>query len=266
MNPRLGRWTQPDPFFHMRFGQARMMGSPNAIAQAGNLFLFTMNNPVGWMDPTGLFAQCALCCCGFIPIPWSPRATSPWDTSRRNPNAPVNQENASNSSNTVTTPTIHPGVMGALQPSAIGGGMAISAFLAFCPSWAVKFYKAAIKYIPKAGQQIVSTTSRAWNAVSGLFSRGSADIVFGSATKSAQKLADQMARRGWNESSVINTIRNPHTTREAFNRATNNPATAFFNKDGSHVIVDNITREVIQISNRLGEWIPDSSIINPFIP
>ncbi|MCL2285708.1 MAG: hypothetical protein FWC32_05010, partial [Firmicutes bacterium] len=104
MNPRLGRWTQPDPFFHMRFGQARMMGSPNAIAQAGNLFVFTMNNPVMWRDPTGLFAQCALCCCGFIPIPWSPRATSPWDTSRKNPNSPVNQGNASNSSNAVTTP------------------------------------------------------------------------------------------------------------------------------------------------------------------
>ena len=56
MNPRLGRWTQPDPFFHMRFGQARIMGSPNAIAQAGNLFVFVMNNPVMWRDPTGLFA------------------------------------------------------------------------------------------------------------------------------------------------------------------------------------------------------------------
>ena len=56
-NPRRGRWTQPDPFFHMRFGQARMMGSRNAIAQAGNLFAFTMNNPVRWIDPTGLSAQ-----------------------------------------------------------------------------------------------------------------------------------------------------------------------------------------------------------------
>jgi len=56
-NPRLGRWTQPDPFFHMRFGQARMMGSSRAIAQSGNLFMFTMHNPVRWNDPTGLFAQ-----------------------------------------------------------------------------------------------------------------------------------------------------------------------------------------------------------------
>jgi len=33
-----------------------MQDSPNAIAQAGNLFVFVMNNPVMWRDPTGLFA------------------------------------------------------------------------------------------------------------------------------------------------------------------------------------------------------------------
>ena len=40
----------------MRFGSARIMGSPSAIAQSGNLYLFTMGNPVKWLDPTGLFA------------------------------------------------------------------------------------------------------------------------------------------------------------------------------------------------------------------
>ena len=68
-NPRTGRWTSPDPFFHMRFGSARIMGSPNAIAQSGNLFAFTMNNPVRWVDPTGLFAQPPTMdlCCAWIP-------------------------------------------------------------------------------------------------------------------------------------------------------------------------------------------------------
>jgi len=33
-----------------------MQGSPNAITQAGNLFMFVMHNPVRWVDPTGLFA------------------------------------------------------------------------------------------------------------------------------------------------------------------------------------------------------------------
>jgi len=52
-NPRAGRWTQPDPFW----GIHNMQGSPAAIAQSSNLFLFTMHNPVRWVDPTGLFAQ-----------------------------------------------------------------------------------------------------------------------------------------------------------------------------------------------------------------
>jgi len=52
-NPRAGRWTQPDPFWNIH----NMQGSPAAIAQSSNLFLFTMHNPVRWVDPTGLFAQ-----------------------------------------------------------------------------------------------------------------------------------------------------------------------------------------------------------------
>ena len=92
-------------------------------------------------------------------------------------------------------------------------------------------------------------------------------IVFGSSTKSSQKLSNQMAQRGWTESSVRNTVDNSFATRPAVNRATGNPATAYFNRDGSHVIIDNITREVIQVSDRLiPGWRPDPSIINPFIP
>ena len=33
-----------------------MQGSPSAITQAGNLFMFVMHNPVRWRDPSGLFA------------------------------------------------------------------------------------------------------------------------------------------------------------------------------------------------------------------
>jgi len=92
-------------------------------------------------------------------------------------------------------------------------------------------------------------------------------VVFGSTTKSSQTLATQMQTRGWTEAAIRNTVNNPYTTRSAINRATGNDATAFFNLDGSHVIIDNITREVVQISNRFDPaWIPDSSIINPFIP
>ena len=65
-SPRLGRFSQPDPHWHtgnMIFGDnpvsrnGRYMPNPHAILQAGNLYVFTMNNPVMFIDPTGLFAQ-----------------------------------------------------------------------------------------------------------------------------------------------------------------------------------------------------------------
>jgi len=69
MNPRIGRWTSPDPLFHMLngnliFGCARSRGPTfreghpytNAILQSGNLYLFAMQNPVMFHDPSGLAA------------------------------------------------------------------------------------------------------------------------------------------------------------------------------------------------------------------
>jgi len=53
MNPRTGRFTQPDPFWNI----GNMQGSSAAIAQSGNLFMFVMHNPIRWVDPTGLFAS-----------------------------------------------------------------------------------------------------------------------------------------------------------------------------------------------------------------
>lgn len=84
-----------------------------------------------------------------------------------------------------------------------------------------------------------------------------------------QKIQGQMSKRGWTDSSINKTINEPYTTRLAINKTTptRNPATAYYNKDGSYVIRDNITGDIIQISKR-GDvnWIPDSSIVNPYIP
>ena len=51
-NPRLGRFTQPDPFW----GIHNMLSSNAAILQSGNLFVYVMNNPVRFVDPWGLMA------------------------------------------------------------------------------------------------------------------------------------------------------------------------------------------------------------------
>src|SRR5690606_14125171 len=81
------------------------------------------------------------------------------------------------------------------------------------------------------------------------------------------KITKQMAGRGWTKELIHNTVNNPFTTRAATNRATGNAATAYFQKNGSYIVKDNVTNQVIQISNRLDpKWIPDATIINPYIP
>ena len=69
------------------------------------------------------------------------------------------------------------------------------------------------------------------------------------------------------EQSVRNTVDAPYTTRNSTNLAENNPATAYYVQDGSHVIVDDVTKEVIQVSDRTRtDWIPDRNIIDPYMP
>ena len=51
-SPRLGRFTQADPFFHAVNGNLK-----SCLLQSGNLFLFTMHNPIRWTDPTGLWSK-----------------------------------------------------------------------------------------------------------------------------------------------------------------------------------------------------------------
>src|SRR5690606_31021039 len=54
-------------------------------------------------------------------------------------------------------------------------------------------------------------------------------------SKITPKIAKQMERRGWTKESIHETVNNAYTSRTAANRATNNPATAYFRKDGSYV-------------------------------
>ena len=52
-NPVIGRFISEDPYWTI----FNMQSSTEAILQAGNLFVFVMNNPVKWIDPTGLSAE-----------------------------------------------------------------------------------------------------------------------------------------------------------------------------------------------------------------
>jgi RHS repeat-associated protein len=79
---------------------------------------------------------------------------------------------------------------------------------------------------------------------------------------------NQINRRGWTRPDIHHTVNNPFTTRRATNKSNGNPATAYFNQDGSHVIRDDITGDLIQLSDRNNpqSWIPDPVIIDPYIP
>ena len=78
------------------------------------------------------------------------------------------------------------------------------------------------------------------------------------------KILRQMDRRGWSVDLIRDTIEHPHAIRPALNRAGGNEATAYFRRDGSYVVKDNRTGEIVQISNRNDQnWVPDSSIVDP---
>ena len=92
--------------------------------------------------------------------------------------------------------------------------------------------------------------------------------MFGSGTKSTRKLMNQMNERGWTEDLIRNTVDNPYTIHTSVNKATGNSATVFCTQQGSYVIVDDVTKAIVQISDNINPstWAPDLSIVDPYIP
>lgn len=126
---------------------------------------------------------------------------------------------------------------------------------------------------PEVTKFIENATNSELKYIDGKWISNSTDVLrsnsikFGSNAKSAEKLANQMQKRGWDESLVRQTVDSPYTTRVSKNLATGNSSTVYYMKDGSYVIVDDITNEVVQISDRFDtNWIPDVNIINPYKP
>ena len=70
----------------------------------------------------------------------------------------------------------------------------------------------------------------------------------------------KMAKRGWSSNLIRDTILK-NVGRKALNKATGNAATAFFTSSGAYVVIDNITKEIIQISDRYDiNWVVDETI------
>ena len=88
-----------------------------------------------------------------------------------------------------------------------------------------------------------------WVIANGSYESGSSitgdAVVFGSATKSEEKVRRQMERRGWTEEDVRQTVDNPYTIRKSENKATGNSATVYYTKEGAYVTVDDVTNEIV---------------------
>ncbi|WP_249294473.1 colicin E5-related ribonuclease [Fumia xinanensis] len=118
------------------------------------------------------------------------------------------------------------------------------------------------RYSPKSGVGIVDDVVKGGSGTKG------DQIVFGSDTKSATKLNNQMTKRGWTENTVRDTVNQPYTTRVSTNKATGNPATVYYNKSGGYVIIDDVTNAIVQVSDNINPstWAPDPSIVDPYLP
>ena len=124
-----------------------------------------------------------------------------------------------------------------------------------------------VKYTDEIGT-VAKNAGRAADAADDIVEGAGNIIKFGSDTKSAAKLSNQMTLRGWTESTVIDTVSSPYTTRVSTNMATGNAATVFYNQSGGYVIIDDVTKAVVQVSDNINptSWIPDVNIINPYRP
>ncbi len=81
-------------------------------------------------------------------------------------------------------------------------------------------------------------------------------------------ISDALTERGWTAGSIDNIISNPFTSRTSTNKFTGNPATAYYTKEGAYVVRDDVSGQIVQISDNIDPagWTPDSRIINPYMP
>jgi len=86
------------------------------------------------------------------------------------------------------------------------------------------------------------------------------DVQFSDKQSQAQ-WNKQMAERGWTKSSILDLINTTKTTGTSINRYTGNSCTVYFNKMGGYVVIDDVTKKIVQISQYdMKNFITDSAI------
>jgi RHS repeat-associated protein len=67
--------------------------------------------------------------------------------------------------------------------------------------------------------------------------------------------AQQIIDRGWSSDSIKDTVRDPAMTRttaynpKVYNKANGNPVTYYYRQDGNYVVIDDVTGQLVQISD-----------------
>ncbi len=70
------------------------------------------------------------------------------------------------------------------------------------------------------------------------------------------KFKNQVAERGWTNQSIAEVINEPFKKGTSINKYTKNSVTVYYVNDTHYVAVDDITKKVIQVSDRFDdEWV-----------
>ena len=142
-------------------------------------------------------------------------------------------------------------------------GLILGGATGACISYA-KFQKVKWKYV-LIGAGIGAALGAAVGYAVGLAIGASCTTIFtakgfAKSFKITAKISKQMARRGWSQSLIKDTILK-NVARKAVNKATGNAATAYFTSTGAYIVIDNITKEIVQISNIFDpNWVIDVTI------
>ncbi len=211
-NPAIGRFVSEDP---MQFlgGIGKIIADPQSL----NFYAYSRNNPVNFTDPSGEFA--------FIPFLLAAAgvALTAWDVYD------------------VADTTVQSGPVA-------GTATAVLSFVNPIPNKVTKF----ISEVPAVKNLITSAATKIDNLL-GMTSKGADNIHFTYGTK----IQDQITKRGWDGSSVQETLNNPFKTIDTKDvrhlsdgSRMDDPATAFMNEDGSYVVRNNNSGDIVQVSNK----------------